>query len=336
MKLLLRVAAWFAVLPYVIVAWLVVSGVASWSGILYVIAGGALIGGLATLEKKRPRGISRGAAGAFVAIAVVRMCTASHGRTLELTDSRLVDRVVEESDIALTGTRVLVASGMLHDDARELPGAMRAAYTRFRADQGDAPSPVVATYLGLERSSAFDLILLDQPGARSAVVFLHGFGGSFDLPCWQLARAVEPLGVATACPATGWQGDWSSPEGEATLRRTIDILHARGIERIVLAGLSNGGLGASRLAPHLSKHLSGLILISGADPDAPSPGVPTLVIHGRHDTMTSADESRVYASRTGGRYVELDAGHFAMLVRAEQTDAAIRDFVSGRLPTASR
>ena len=33
------------------------------------------------------------------------------------------------------------------------------------------------------------------------------------------------------------------------------------------------------------------ILISGAVPDAPSAGVPTLVIHGTHDTMASFEEA---------------------------------------------
>src|SRR5947209_454524 len=91
MNLLFRVLAWFAALPYVILAWLVLTGVASWSAVLYVVAGGVLLGGLATLPlpekpRRRPRGVSRGAVAAMVAIALIRTCTASRGRTLELTD----------------------------------------------------------------------------------------------------------------------------------------------------------------------------------------------------------------------------------------------------------
>jgi pimeloyl-ACP methyl ester carboxylesterase len=65
--------------------------------------------------------------------------------------------------------------------------------------------------------------------------------------------------------------------------------------------------------------------------DAPAAGVPTLVIHGRHDTMTSYDESPRYAQRNGATLVSLDAGHFAMLVRGEETDRALRGFVAGRV-----
>jgi pimeloyl-ACP methyl ester carboxylesterase len=373
---LLRVLALFAALPYVIIAGLVLTGVASWSAILYVLALGTLLGGLATLPldgdgaagervrtRRRPRGVSRAAAGAMAAIALVRACTAATGRTLrvpevraegaadsadlgrgrsthaDLSGARFVDRYVDESDLAVAGTRALVATGMLHDDARELPGAMRSAYARFRAEEGDVPSPVLATYLGLERASAFDLVLVDVdprgPAADAALVFLHGFGGGFDLPCWQLARAVGPLGVATVCPAIGWQGDWASPGGEATLRRTLEVLRARGIERVVLAGLSNGGLGASELAPRMQGAFVGLVLVSGAERRAPPAGVPTLVLHGRHDTMTSFDDARAYAERTGARFVDLDAGHFAMLVRGAEVDRAIREFVAARLARGS-
>src|SRR4051812_30857628 len=105
MNLLFRVLAWFAALPYVVVAFLVLTGVASWSAVLYVLAAGVLLGGLATLPlpekpRGRRRGVSRAAAAAIVAIALIRTFTAARGRTLELTDgdggsARIVDRVVD-------------------------------------------------------------------------------------------------------------------------------------------------------------------------------------------------------------------------------------------------
>jgi pimeloyl-ACP methyl ester carboxylesterase len=75
--------------------------------------------------------------------------------------------------------------------------------------------------------------------------------------------------------------------------------------------------------------ISGLILISGADPDAPSAGVPTLVIHGVDDNMAPLSEALGYAQKNGARFVGLPAGHFAMLVRKEQSDRAVRSFVAG-------
>jgi pimeloyl-ACP methyl ester carboxylesterase len=319
-----------------------------------VVAIGALLGGLVTLPDParkigRRRGLSRGAVLAIAAVALVRAFVAGDGRCMRVDEgidgprtgsARLVNRLLDEGDVAVAGTRVLVASGMVHDDVHELPSAMTSAYGAMRRDEGDAPSPFMATYLGLERPEAFDLVLVEATPSgettsppRTALIFLHGYAGSFDLPCWQIARAVASTGVVTACPSTRYVGDWWSADGEAILRRTVDVLHARGVDRIVLAGLSNGGYGAARLAPRMKGTFAGLVLISGADPAAPSAEIPTLVIHGTRDTMTSCDQSRRYAAKVGARMVALDAGHFAMLVRGEETDRAVREFVSARVET---
>jgi pimeloyl-ACP methyl ester carboxylesterase len=352
MRLVLRTVALVALFPYLGVVLLLVTGTASWSSVAYVVALGALLGGLVTLpdpqragRRARPRGLSRGAVLALAAIAVARAFVAGEGRHLQLSPggeggraeggARWMDRLVDEGDMATAGTRVLLATGMLRDDERELPSAMTSAYGAMRRDQGDAPSPVLATYLGRQSPDAFDLVVIEPDRAasdvttspRSALVFLHGYAGNFDLPCWQVARAVASAGVVTACPSTRWVGDWWSPAGEATLRRTIEVLKARGIDRIVLAGLSNGGYGAARLARRMNGTFAGLVLVSGADPATPPAGIPTLVIHGSHDTMASYESARLYAANAGAKLVTLDAGHFAMLVKSEQADRAVRDFV---------
>ncbi|MBX3206435.1 MAG: alpha/beta hydrolase [Labilithrix sp.] len=339
---LLRLGAWLAALPYAVVVVLVLTGPPTWSAVAYLAGMGALLWGLMTLpggagdgrpvrRLRRPRGLARGAVLALLAVGIIRGCTARAGETMAFApEPRLVARLVDEQDVAVAGTRVLVAGGALRDDADELPSAMRAAYAAMRAEEGDAPSPVLATYLGMQSPSDFDLVVFapaSEPAPREAVVFLHGYAGNFALPCWQMARAVAPLGVLTACPSTRWIGDWWSPDGEATLRRTVDALHARGITRIVLAGLSNGGYGASRLAPRMRGSFVGLVLVSGAAPDAGPSGMPTLVVHGRKDSMARFSSASSYAARTGARLVALDAGHFSMLVRSEENDAAVRAFV---------
>jgi predicted alpha/beta hydrolase family esterase len=352
MRLLVRTFALFGLLPYAGVVFLVATGAASWSSIAYVIALGVLLAGLVTLPdgtrtrtEARPRGLSRGAVLAIAGIAIVRSFVAGDGTKMRVAvcasqegtlAGRTVNRIVDEGDVAVAGTRVLVASGMLNDDRAELPDAMTNAYKTMRREEGDVASPFAATYLGLERPGAFDLVLIEPDASnvaplpsrsRTGVVFLHGFAGSFDLPCWQIARAVSSLDAVTACPSTRWVGDWWSPEGETTLRRTVDVLHARGIDRIVLVGLSNGGYGAAQLAPRMKGTFAGLVLISGAESDAPAAGIPTLVIHGRRDSMASFDDAQAYATKTGAKMVALDAGHFAMLVRAEVADRALKDFV---------
>lgn len=348
MTMLARTFAWLAALPYVAVVLLVVTGLATWSGVLYVLALGVVIGGLATLplpgqRRPRRRGVTRAGVALVALVALGRGCTAAHGERLAMTTgpdgARVVDRLVDEGDVAVAGTRVLYASGMLHDDARDVPRAMRAAYAEMRRDEGDAPSPLVATYLGLQHEDAFDLVTIEpyragpppQAPPQAAIVFLHGWAGNFDLPCWQVARAVGDLQVVTACPSTRWVGDWWSPQGERTVRRTLDVLRARGIQHVVLVGLSNGAHGAALLAPRLRGAFVGVVLVSGAPAGAPPAGAPTLVIHGSYDTMASVPEARAYAARTGAKYVALDAGHFAMLVRPERFDHELRAFVEARL-----
>jgi pimeloyl-ACP methyl ester carboxylesterase len=113
-------------------------------------------------------------------------------------------------------------------------------------------------------------------------------------------------------------GDWWSPQGEKTLERTLTWLERRGIRRVYLAGLSNGGVGASVLAGRLTRsrlELRGLVLISGASRVADTPRVPVLMVQGRHDSMFPARRMRAFAERTGNlaTYFEVDSGHFAFL-----------------------
>lgn len=354
MRFLLRTAALLAVFPYLGVVYLLATGTASWSSIGYVVAAGALLGGLITLPHRvkdgrpgRRRGLSRGAAAALALVAIARGVIAGDGRRMHVVRSggdgngdggggaRLVNRLLDEGDVAVAGTRMLFATGTYSDDRDALPPAMKDAYGSMRRDHGEVPSPLVATYLGLQHSKAHDLVLIEPEATaaapRSAIVFLHGYAGNFVLPCWQIAHAVASLDAVTACPSTRWVGDWWSPEGEATVRRTVALLRARGIERIVLAGLSNGGEGASRLAPRMKGMFAGLILISGVDPGAGSAGVPTLIIHGTRDAVAPFGSSLLYAKRPGTKLVALDAGHFAMLVRAEETNRAVHHFMAGRI-----
>lgn len=332
-----RVIAWIAALLYLGVLALVLTGSPSWSGAVYVLAGFAMILGVASGHRRHVTG---GGAIVIGLVALVRCVTAAAGEHLSMTDAhdgsaRFVGRVIDEGDVVVAGTRLLAASGLRLDDAAELPRAMQSAYAELRAREGDAPSPFPATYLGLQRSNAFDLVFVEpaSTAARSdmAIVYLHGFAGNFQLPCWQVARAVDGLGVTVACPSTRWVGDWWTADGEATVRRTVEVLHARGIRRIVLAGLSNGGYGASRIAPKMRGAFVGLVLISGAARDAPAPGIPTLVFHGLADGTAPVASAQAYASRVGARFVGVPAGHFAMLVRATEHDRALRAFVRERL-----
>ena len=330
---LLVAAAFFA---WVVTAPASVSGVAYASSLLLVTA--ALL-----FERTETRRRIRVVGAGLLALTVgSRVAFAEHGRGLRMGtptehDARWIDRVIDEEDLAVNGARMVGWTAFAHDpDVPSLAHVMHVAYARMRAEQGSTPSPVVATYIGLEAPGADDTLEIgDVEHAAGVVVFLHGYAGSFTLPCWVVSRAARDAGFATVCPSTRWVGDWWSPAGEATLRETVSGLHGRGVREIVLAGLSNGGIGASLLAPRMRGTFDGLIVISGASPEAAAPGVPVLALHGTHDAQISADVVRAYAGRVDGRYLAFDAGHFAMLTREQEMMPAITSFLRERASRTS-
>ncbi len=313
---------------------IVASGRGSVSGLAYVagmvILGAASIGG--GLVSRR---LSMASVLLLAVTAASRVASADgHGAVAMTTGdsggARWVNRLLDEEDLAVNGARALVWTRFVRDpDVPALAEVMRRAYARMRASVGSVPSPVVATYLGLEEPGQEDtLVIGDVASSAGVVVFLHGYAGSFTLPCWVVAQAARDAGFATVCPATRWIGDWWSEGGTETLRRTLASLKARGVRDVVLAGLSNGGIGATLLATRFRGAFDGVIAISGASSDAAPPGVPVLAIQGERDAQIPASVVRAYAGRVGGRYVSLPAGHFALLMEEARTRAAITSFLA--------
>ena len=300
----------------------VFGGPPSFSGALYVLAPVVLFASL-VVPPKWSRRVALASVAVFFVPMLTRVVFTKPGG-----DVRAIDRVVDERDMAVNASRAIAYTHFMKDpDVPELPNAMRDAYDQMAREEGDLPSPFAATYLGLQRPGASDAIEFMRDG-DAAVVFLHGSAGNFTMSCWLFARAASQAGLSTTCPSTTWVGDWWSHPGEKIVRDSIAKLRARGKKRIYLAGLSNGGIGASRLAPRLSdEKLTGLILVSGAAPDASASQLPTLVVQGRGDAQISAAVCRAYATRANAKYVEFDAGHFVLLVEREKTQRAITDWL---------
>ncbi len=314
------------------IAWLGLGGAASWAAFAYVAALALLAGGLLTapMRTARRRGVTRAGLALLVATACLRGGSGAAGETVTMTTTdgkgaRWLGRVVDEGDLAVGGARVLVATHLLRDpDAPSVPGALADAYRRMRAEEGDTPSPVLPTYAGMQSPARADVLVVDGVAhPRGALIFLHGYAGNFALPCWQIGRAARAAALVTYCPSTSWRGDWWSRRGEETLRATIALARRRGIDRFYLAGLSNGAVGAARLAPRMRGTFRGVILVSGAARDASAPGAPVLVVQGRRDAMAGAGLARAYAARTGARYLDLDGGHFAFLLHEAEANRAI-------------
>jgi hypothetical protein len=302
----------------------------SWSARGY---GLAVLGIDAGLLLKPPRRAAWLGVGLLALVLVGRVLGASRGRSLTMTcargQGRWLARVVDERDAAIWGARIAFASGRFRDpDVPAVVPALIGGYRELADHEGDVPSPVVPTYLGLERSGATDVLAFDSvAGKRGALIFLHGFGGGFTLPCWQVAQAVATVGFVTRCPSFGPRGDWWTEQGEGIVRETIRGLRAEGVQHVVLAGLSAGGVGAARMAPKLRGTIDGLVLISGAAPAGP-PGVPVLVLQGPRDSMMPASGAREYAAAHGATYVELRGGHFAMLLDREHAMAALTGWLA--------
>jgi len=238
--------------------------------------------------------------------------------------------VFEERDAAILGARLLAWSGVMRaPEFPTLPGLLVHAYDDMEAELGHRMgSVVISTMLGTDDGGAFAAFVVEPEGqARGTVVFLHGYAGNFLLQCWQVAVAARAAGMRTICPSTDMSGRWSDPHGERIARVALYDAHRGGLT--VLAGLSAGGVGASRLAPDLEGEIGALVLLSGADPAASDPRVPTLVIHGDHDRMASTASARQYrdAHRSRVRYVELEGTHFVLLERQAEVRAAITRFL---------
>jgi pimeloyl-ACP methyl ester carboxylesterase len=101
-------------------------------------------------------------------------------------------------------------------------------------------------------------------GPLPAIVFLHGSLGNFKSYTWVWARFAEENGYVIIAPSFGF-GNWLRPGGVEAVTRALDDA-ATVVEldpnRVYLAGISNGGLGVSRLAMASPEQFRGLIFLS--------------------------------------------------------------------------
>jgi pimeloyl-ACP methyl ester carboxylesterase len=336
-----------------VVAFLVPASMFGWA---YLVAGLAVVVGL-ILAPSSPR-----ATLALVGVAIVGFGGALGLRALFASNSRIEvvvlqeeksdwhGKLIDERDGAIPAAFAYYATGRLpRADGNRFVESLQDAYRRMEEDAGVYPTPAVQTYLNKQKPDRFESVVIHpsdrkagEAWPKTAIVFLHGLAGNFTVYCWQLSRSAAAIGAVTVCPSTSPRGDWWEFHGLETLRGTIAEVKKRGVERIYLAGFSNGGVGAGTLINHVSADVRGLILISGAPRDASLPArMPALVIHGKDDTLAEVDVARAYARRPGakGDFVELEGGHFIFVERHEEVTAKIADWLrkrEGRPATARK
>jgi predicted esterase len=293
--------------------------------------------GMVTAPRRRMRRRSLWRAGValFALVIVGRQALVGRGDSAMITlpggsGSRWLGSVIDEQDGALVGARVLAMVWSLPAAERAaIAPTMHAAYLAMRASEGTTASPVLDTMLGRQGPGGFDTLVIEPHGRppAAAVVFLHGYGGSFTLECWMVAEAARAIDAVTVCPSTDFDGRWWTEDAERTVRRTLAYVAERHLQRVYLAGLSNGGIGASLLAPKLAGSLAGMIVIAGVSPEGSSGGLPTLVVHGEGDTVVSPSAAHAFVTRTGASYAGFDGGHFVMMVRRAEVRDAIGDWL---------
>ena len=246
---------------------------------------------------------------------------------------RLLNRILNEQDVVLFGAQITPYLGAISSSEKQsLDVKFSQAFHEMNV-QGVTPlSPFLTTYLNQQNPTNFDIVIAEPDSGtppKIGIIFLHGFGGNFTVQCWLIATAGDYINAVTVCPSTDPGGSWWNSKGQSILQETLIYLQQRGVERIYLAGLSNGAIGASRLADQLKNELKGLILISGADPNAAITELPVLVLHGKYDERIPVSIMEGYASAAGpnATYHLLEGDHFLLLKQVDQVQKVIIDWL---------
>lgn len=174
---------------------------------------------------------------------------------------------------------------------------------------------------------------------RPAIVFLHGAGGNFKVYTHIFSKLANELGFVIIAPSFGYTGYWDTQAGEEVILEAIDdaadeiVLDRR---NIYLAGLSNGGLGVSRMASKFPNNFAGLIYISPVIVREYQfgewRGRPILIVTGEQDRRIPVEAIRSKASfwRNFGVDVTLKidplADHFLIFTRTTKLLNAIKDW----------
>ena len=311
-------------------------------GIVYLLSYSLIVLGLVVapwFPRQSSVSILAGLIIAFVAVTTRLLFPPSGARMNLLTlpggsGPRLLNRIFDEQDIVLFGAQVApYLRAISPSEKRSLDVRFSQTFVEMRAEGVTPLSPFLTTYLNQQRPNAFDIVIA-EPNAgtqpETGIIFLHGFGGNFTLQCWLMAKAGNQVNALTVCPSTGPMGSWWDSPGQSILSETFDYLRQRGIQRIYLAGLSNGAIGASQLATQFKDDIRGLILISGADPSAPMTGLPVLLLHGKNDERIPVAVMEGYAARARSdvTYHLLESDHFLLLKQADEVQEVIVDWLS--------
>ncbi len=252
--------------------------------------------------------------------------------------ARWINTIISEEDGIYLGMKMLVLlQGITPREAKDLIPTLQSAYRALREKEGEFPTALIATMLGMQSPEEYDVLSFNAPscqnGSDSTVIFLHGTGGNWGLLCYLVAEAARERGFNTVCPSSGAFGMWGSERGRRVFQNVLEVLKDRGSKHIVLAGLSAGGIGAAELAKEFSRNLEGLVLLFGSHPDVSFAHIPTLHVYGRKDERMPQRWLASFAEMQKKQFADvevhaLDDDHFSLLKNPHDTQTRIVAWLS--------
>jgi pimeloyl-ACP methyl ester carboxylesterase len=151
--------------------------------------------------------------------------------------------------------------------ARRIRSLFLSVYRPLRQDPDFAalPSLMPTTYRAPNAPGALVVYRPeDADESLPVVLFLHGWGGPFRGYLWVLRSLAESEGVAIVAPSFGL-GSWSQPDGQQAIDEALTFIVEDpdlDADRVVLAGLSNGGLGVSRAVLAGAERFAAVVYLS--------------------------------------------------------------------------
>ena len=331
-----------AVIPVVVLVGVLVvrAGISAYGALIAL----ALLGVWASLfmvDRRRRRLLAGGLAALFVLITLrawsVQTSPVQVRRVRDgVMQKTLLTAFVDERDPAVLAAAFLELMGALPAaDRVGMADILDDGYRRLANDIGFVPTVMPVTAVLAQQADDFFVVTVEVPQPRGVVVFLHGSGGAFTLPCWQVAQAAQAAGFSTWCPATSGRAAWASDDGGGQiLRRTIELARAHSASGIVVGvGLSAGGMGLTALGDDVDIDLDGVIAISGTAKGARPARHSTLLIHGSSDAMAPIEHAvALGAVDVNASLLRLDGNHFVLL----QQHTAIAAAITARLQQTTR
>ena len=162
---------------------------------------------------------------------------------------------------------------------------------------------------------------------RPVLLFLHGSGGNFLGYLWVLKRFADTRGWTVIAPDNAF-GFWRPEDTRTVVGRALKYIEAQedlDASRIVIAGLSNGGLGLEQALSFWPRTFEAAVLLSGVptgNTAATPTDLPWFVLHGDADKRIPIQhiDQAVATLRKAGATIErrvIPGDHFIFFERQD-------------------